>query len=80
MDISSSNMVLEELPPNIPDQSVKDGLLSDETVSIDCIPDEILEYILSLMSPYCDFKSASQVSKHWYSVVKSMLPKFLLLA
>ena len=79
-DMSSSDVVLEELPQNIADESVKDVLSNAEAVSIDCIPDEILEYILSLTSPYCDFKSALQVSKRWYSVVKSMLLKLFLLS
>jgi len=79
MDVSSSDMVLEELPQDIAVGSVKYVLSSDERVSIDCIPDEILEYILSLTSPYCDFKSALQVSKRWYSVVKSMLTNLFLL-
>jgi len=77
-DMSSGDVLSEELPQNIADGSTPEDLLSNtERISIDCIPDEILEYILSLTSPYCDFKSALQVSKRWYSVVKSMLPKFL---
>jgi len=78
--MSSIDVALEELPQNIADESVKDVLSNTERVSIDCIPDEILEYILSLTSPYCDFKSALQVSKRWYSVVQSMLPRFLSLS
>jgi len=73
--MTSSDVVSEELPLNTADESTRDVLSNAEGVSIDCVPDEILEYILSLTSPYCDLKSALQVSKRWYSVVKSTLPK-----
>jgi len=68
--------VTEELHQNVISGSIEDGLSVVEAASIDCIPDEILEHILSLTSPYCDFKSALQVSKRWYSVTKSMSLKF----
>jgi len=75
-DMSSNDLISEELPLNVVEESVKDDLCVTEVTSVDCIPDEILEYILSLTSPYCDFKSALLVSKRWYSVIKSMLPEF----
>jgi len=67
----STNLTSEE-----PQQIEKDDVTLTEEASIDCIPDEILEYILSLTSAYCDFKSALRVSKRWYSVIKSMSPEF----
>jgi len=70
--MSSGDVVSEELQQNV----VADDISVAEEASIDCIPDEILEIILSLTSPYCDFKSALQVSKRWYSVTKSMSLKF----
>ena len=73
--MSSSDMISEELQQNV-DAFIEDDLSIAEEASIECVPDEILEYILSLTSPYCDFKSALQVSKRWYSVTKSMSLKF----
>lgn len=37
------------------------------------LPDEILEYILSLVSPYEDLHSCMSVSKQWKKYVKSKL-------
>ena len=71
-DMSSSDPISEELQHGVVEGCAKDDVDVAEEVSIDCIPDEILEYILSLTSPYCDFKSALQVSKRWCSVTRSM--------
>jgi len=73
--MSSDDVTSDDLPQD--SCIMQDDLTVDETVSIECIPDEILEYILSLTSPYCDFKSALLVSKRWYFLVKSMLPLLL---
>ena len=62
--MSSADLMSEEL------QACEEDVADEAT--IDCIPDEILEYILSLTSPYCDFKSALLVSKRWYSIIRSM--------
>ena len=70
-DMSSSDLMSEELQQNV-DGFAEDDFSVSEEASIECIPDEILEYIITLTSPYCDFKSALQVSKRWYSVTKSM--------
>lgn len=71
--MSSSDPISEELQHGVVEGCAKDDVDVAEEVSIDCIPDEILEYILSLTSPYCDFKSALQVSKRWCSVTKRVI-------
>jgi len=75
-NMSSSDLGSEELQHSVTEGCVEDDLSAAEEASIDCIPDEILEYILSLTSPYCDFKSALQVSRRWYSIARSMLSTF----
>ena len=45
--------------------------VSNEEPDIQDLPDEILEYILSLTSPYRDFKSAMMVCKRWRKVMES---------
>jgi len=75
--MSSSDVSSEELSENIATAYLAAESSVADIASIDCIPDEILEYILSLTSPYCDFKSALQVSKRWYSVIKSMYLEFI---
>lgn len=39
--------------------------------TIDDLPDEVLEYILSLVSPYKDSDSCKLVSKRWCRTVNS---------
>jgi len=69
----STDLLSEEPQQNVVDSFTEDNLSDAEVeVTIDCIPDEILEYIISLTSPYCDFKSSLIVSKRWYYVTKSM--------
>jgi len=71
-DMLSGDLVSEELQQNVVRGFMEDDLSDAEVeVSINCIPDEILEYIILQTSPYCDFKSALLVSKRWYSVTKS---------
>ena len=41
--------------------------VSDETIGIEMLPDEILEYILLLISPYSDLKSCAAVCVRWNS-------------
>lgn len=78
--MSATDPASEEMQYTDTKEHTRDELSdAEEFVSIDCLPDEILEYILSLTSPYCDFKSALQVSKRWYSVIKSMFPEFVFL-
>ena len=71
IQMSSANLMSEELQCADAKGCVED--VAEEN-TIDCIPDEILEYILSLTSPYCDFKSALLVSKRWYSIIRSTSP------
>lgn len=42
-----------------------------EENKIDVLPDEILEYILSLIPPYKDLQECLYVSKRWYQATKS---------
>ena len=45
-----------------------------ETVlGIDDLPDEVLEYMLSLLSPYRDFSSVMLVCHRWYNIMKGIL-------
>jgi len=69
--MSSADLMSEELQSADAQGCVE--AVAEET-TIDCVPDEILEYILSLTSPYCDFKSALLVSKRWYFIIRSMSP------
>lgn len=39
--------------------------------TIDDLPDEILEYILSLVSPYKDSESCKEVSRRWCRTINS---------
>lgn len=39
--------------------------------TIEDLPDEILEYILSLVSPYKDSDSCRIVSKRWWRTINS---------
>lgn len=41
--------------------------------NINELPDEVLEYIFSLVSPYKDVKECMLVCKRWHSNVKSKL-------
>lgn len=40
------------------------------------LPEEVLEYILSFLSPYQEHKTAALVCKQWYRLIKGM-PLFL---
>lgn len=37
------------------------------------LPEEVLEYILSFLSPYQEHKTAALVCKQWYRLIKGML-------
>ena len=39
-------------------------------VGIMDLPEEIVEYILALLSPYSDFQSARLVCRLWYKIMK----------
>lgn len=40
------------------------------------LPEEVLEYILSFLSPYQEHKTAALVCKQWYRLIKGMpVPK-----
>ncbi|CAL1301077.1 unnamed protein product [Larinioides sclopetarius] len=45
------------------------------TVSIEDLPDPIIEYILSYLSPYRDLKQCMQVNKSWYRFVYDVIRK-----
>lgn len=50
-----------------PDSSAKgDGRTMME------LPEEVLEYILSFLSPYQEHKTAALVCKQWYRLIKGM--------
>lgn len=42
------------------------------------LPEEVLEYILSFLSPYQEHKTAALVCKQWYRLIKGMLLIFTL--
>lgn len=41
------------------------------------LPEEVLEYILSFLSPYQEQKTAALVCKQWYRLIKGMLLKWI---
>ena len=41
-----------------------------QRTSLSDLPDEILDHILSLVSPYRDFKSAMLVCKRWHKIMQ----------
>ncbi|KAK3921059.1 F-box only protein 42 [Frankliniella fusca] len=45
----------------------------DSRKSINELPDEVLEYIFSLVSPYKDLKECMLVSKRWHEIVKNVV-------
>lgn len=53
------------------EMDVEDG---KSCVQIDDLPEEIMEYILSKVSPYRDLKSSMLVSRRWYRVASGILP------
>lgn len=40
------------------------------------LPEEVLEYILSFLSPYQEHKTAALVCKQWYRLIKGMYVSF----
>lgn len=42
------------------------------------LPEEVLEYILSFLSPYQEHKTAALVCKQWYRLIKGMPDHFLI--
>lgn len=40
------------------------------------LPEEVLEYILSFLSPYQEHKTAALVCKQWYRLIKGKFVKF----
>ena len=46
-----------------PSSDIEDG--ASDAVSIDILPNEILEYILGFISPYSDLDSCARVSRRW---------------
>lgn len=68
-----------------PSAAMKAGLESDqqigESMNLDCcrspramveLPEEVLEYILSFLSPYQEHKTAALVCKQWYRLIKGV--------
>lgn len=54
---------------------VQEGLLFTEdlmlkTLSLNDMPEEILEHILWFLPPYKDLDAAKLVSKQWYRIIK----------
>ncbi|XP_059143292.1 RING finger protein B-like [Physella acuta] len=57
---------------------IQEGLLLTEDVmlkalSLNDMPEEILEHILWFLSPYKDLDAAKLVSKQWYRIIKSLV-------
>lgn len=44
------------------------------------LPEEVLEYILSFLSPYQEHKTAALVCKQWYRLIKGIGTVYLLWA
>lgn len=51
----------------------EDIIEDDSRKSINELPDEVLEYIFSLVSPYKDLKECMLVSKRWNEIVKNVV-------
>ena len=43
------------------------------TVEITDLPEEVLEHIMSLLSPYRDYASSRLVCKQWYRLVRGSI-------
>lgn len=43
------------------------------------LPEEVLEYILSFLSPYQEHKTAALVCKQWYRLIKGMPLTYIVL-
>ena len=43
--------------------------------SMSALPEEVLEYILSFLSPYQEHKTAALVCKQWYRLIKGTMGK-----
>ncbi|NP_001087902.1 F-box only protein 42 [Xenopus laevis] len=56
----------EELPPQ------GETLQSEHSRVMEEMPEEVLEYILSFLSPYQEHKSAALVCKQWYRLIKGV--------
>lgn len=48
-----------------------EGLVEGERTMVE-LPEEVLEYILSFLSPYQEHKTAALVCKQWYRLIKGM--------
>lgn len=70
-------MAEEELTEDYPKSELV-FMSSNADIDINSLPNEILEYILSLTSPYCDLKSTLQVCKRWYDITKGNTANFFI--
>lgn len=48
----------------------------DEVTHIDRLPAEVLDYILTLVSPYNDLQACKLVCKRWLDIVQGFLKHF----
>lgn len=48
-------------------------MIMDYERTTDDLPDEVIEYILGLVSPYRDFDNCKVVSKRWHRLCRSKL-------
>lgn len=48
-----------------------EGLVEGERTMVE-LPEEVLEYILSFLSPYQEHKTAALVCKQWYRLIKGI--------
>ena len=67
--MTSSNKNLQNIPSTSSDDSCNDN----NSDSIDKLPDEILEYILGLVSPYSDLDNCACVSSRWFDCCKRVV-------
>lgn len=51
--------------------SMDSGAKGEERTMVE-LPEEVLEYILSFLSPYQEHKTAALVCKQWYRLIKGM--------
>ena len=60
------------------DEELRAALEAEETRhnrSMSELPEEVLEYILSFLSPYQEHKTAALVCKQWYRLIKGTLER-----
>ena len=63
---TSSSRQAEELVAKVEDVQMFD---IETTTSIECLPDEVLEHILSLLSPYSDLENCALTCSRLHQIV-----------